>query len=157
MSKPRIVVSRCLGFEACRYNGEIIHVSWLSELEQVSDIITVCPELMAGLGIPRTPINLFKVDGEIHVIQDDTGIDYTEIIATLSREFLSSLGKIDGFVLKSKSPSCGLESTKVRSGDSFYLASGVFAQKALEIHPDAVFVDESKLDSEGVEVFIDSL
>ncbi len=157
MSRPLIVVSRCLGYEACRYNGEIVNVDWRSELEKVADVITVCPEVMAGLGTPRSPINLYQKDGKVHVVQDETGKDYTAKLEDVSEEFLSGLGNVDGFALKSKSPSCGLGTTKIRFGESIYISSGVFAKKAMDKHPDAVFVDESTLDEEGVEAFIKRL
>ena len=157
MSKPRIVVSRCLGYEACRYNGEIIDVSWRSELEKVADVITVCPEVMAGLGTPQLPINLFRKDGKVHGIQDETGIDYTDKLDDISKEFLSTIGKVAGFILRGKSPSCGLGTTKIRFGESIYIASGVFAKKAMDMHGDAVFVDETILNEDGVEAFIKSL
>ncbi len=157
MSKPRIVVSCCLGYEACRYNGKIIDVSWRSELEKVADVITVCPEVMAGLGTPRLPINLIRKDGKIHIIQDETGIDYTDKLDDVSKKFLSTIGKVDGFILKGKSPSCGLGTTKIRFGDSIYIASGVFAKMAMSMHSDAVFDDETILNEDGVEAFIKSL
>lgn len=157
MSKPLIVVSRCLGYEACRYNGEMIEVSWLDQLEELADVITVCPEVMAGLGVPRKPINLYRKEGNIHILQDETEVDYTDKIGDTSEYFLSTIGAVDGFILKSKSPSCGLGTTKIHFGDSIYVASGVFAKMAMEMHGEAVFVDESTLNEEGVEDFIKSL
>jgi uncharacterized protein YbbK (DUF523 family) len=137
--KPRIVVSRCLGFEAIRYNGEIIDVSWRERLEEMADVVTVCPEIMAGLGAR---------------IQDGTGTDYTSIIEKASDDFLSSLGNVEGFILKSKSPSCGLGTSKIHFGDSIYMSLGVFAKKAMEMYPEAVFTDESSINENEVEAFV---
>ncbi len=144
----------CLGFEACRYNGEMVEAEWLKELQSKADIVAVCPEVLAGLGVPREPINLYKKIDRVHVIQDETGLDVTEALERASDEFLSTLGDVDAFILKSRSPSCGLGTTKIRWGDSFYLASGVFAQKAMEAYGDAVFIDEAGLVQEGVEAFL---
>jgi uncharacterized protein YbbK (DUF523 family) len=155
MSRPRIVVSRCLGYEACRYNGETISVNWRIELEKVADVITVCPEVLAGLGVPRVPINLFRMDGQVHVIQDETSIDLTETLETASDVLISTLGDVDAFVLKSKSPSCGPGTTKIREGDSYEIGSGVFARKAMEKYGDSVFIDESGLAKEGVVAFLE--
>ena len=154
MSRPRIVVSRCLGYEACRYNGEIISVNWRIELEKVADVITVCPEVLAGLGVPRKPINLYRMDGQIHVIQEETNLDVTEALERASDGFLSTLGDVDAFVLKRKSPSCGLGTTKIRERDSYEIGSGVFALKAMEKYGDSVFIDESGLADEGVDAFL---
>ena len=45
----------------------------------------------------------------------------------------------------------------IQFGDSIYVASGVFAKMAMEMHGEAVFVDETTLNKEGVEDFIKSL
>jgi len=154
LSRPRIVVSMCLGFEACRYNGEMVDTDWLKELLFKADVVAVCPEVLVGLGVPRKPINLYKKDDRVHVIQDETGLDVTVALEVSSDEFLSTLGDVDAFILKSRSPSCGLGTTKIRWGDSFYLASGVFAQKAMEAYGEAVFFDEAGLVGEGVDAFL---
>ncbi|MES0326358.1 MAG: DUF523 domain-containing protein [Candidatus Bathyarchaeia archaeon] len=68
MSRPRIVVSMCLGFEACRYNCEMIDADWLKELLFKANVVAVSPEVLVGLGVPRKPINLYKKDDRVHVI-----------------------------------------------------------------------------------------
>jgi len=107
----------CLGFEACRYNGEMVDTDWLKELLFKADVVAVCPEVLVGLGVPRKPINLYKKDDRVHVIQDETGLDVTVALEVSSDEFLSTLGDVDAFILKSRSPSCGLGTTKIRWGD----------------------------------------
>jgi len=154
LSRPRVVVSKCLGFEACRYNGEMVEADWLEALQSKADVVSVCPEVLAGLGVPREPINLYRKDGRVYVIQDETGLDVTEALELASDEFLSTLGGVDAFILKSKSPSCGLGNKKITLGDSFYLDSGVFAQKAIEAYGEAVFVDETSLSEDNVEEFL---
>jgi len=123
----------------------MINFDWRTELDKFADVITVCPEVMAGLGTPRKPINLYRKDERIHVIQDETGLDITKALEKASENFLSNLGDIDGFILKTKSPSCGLHTTKIRFGDSFEIGSGILAQKAIEKFGGAVFIDESGL------------
>ncbi|MCK4438674.1 DUF523 domain-containing protein, partial [Candidatus Bathyarchaeota archaeon] len=63
--KPRVVVSRCLGFEACRWNAEIIRSQTVNELRHHVEFVTVCPEQDIGLGVPRKPIDLVLVGGEV--------------------------------------------------------------------------------------------
>ena len=58
--KPRIVVSRCLGFDHCRYNGDVIKDDFVEALTPFVEYITVCPEVEIGLGVPRKPIRLIK-------------------------------------------------------------------------------------------------
>ncbi|HML25721.1 MAG TPA: DUF523 and DUF1722 domain-containing protein, partial [Methanomethylovorans sp.] len=70
------------------------------------------PEGDIGLGTPRDPIRL--VNGEnLRLIQPSTGQDITEKMQLFVSSFLDNLSDVDGFILKSKSPSCGLRTTKV--------------------------------------------
>lgn len=147
----RIVISRCLGFEPCRYDGEIIPAPWLKELAGKARLITVCPEVEIGLGVPRKPINLVREDDGVRVIQDMTGVDLSEEMVSFSQGYLRFIGEVDAFVLKSKSPSCGIGTTKIHSGGSFTYRSGIFASMAQNLFPDAVFVDEHYMEEKGVD------
>ena len=155
--KPRVVVSRCLGFEACRYNGEKVDSSEVDELRSLVEFITVCPEAEAGLGVPRQPINLQKRGDRLRVIQADTGIDLTEELVSHIDETLTGLRDVDAFILKAWSPSCGLGSTKVwdPNGENIVgQGSGVFACEAQRRFPGSVFLDEEELQRIGVEGFL---
>ena len=57
MLDRRIVVSRCLGFEACRYNGGKVNSPEIDKLRNNIELLTACPEVDVGLGIPRSPLN----------------------------------------------------------------------------------------------------
>lgn len=63
-----------------------------------------------------------------------------------STRFLSNLEEVDGFVLKAKSPSCGIKDVKVypRLGNvsPAFSSSGVFAQKVQEMFPDSLIEKE---------------
>jgi uncharacterized protein YbbK (DUF523 family) len=133
----------------------MVEAGWLEELQSKADVVPVCPEVLAGLDVPRLPINLYRKDGQVHVIQDETGLDVTEALERASDGFLSTLGDVDAFILKSKSPSCGLGTTKIREEVSFKLGSGVFAQKAMKKYGDVVFTDESELAKDGVNAFLE--
>ena len=58
-AKPVVVVSKCLEFEACRYNGERISASFIERLEPHVRFRPVCPEVEIGLGTPRDPIRIY--------------------------------------------------------------------------------------------------
>ena len=47
-ARPRIVVSRCLGFDACRWNGEMIRDAFVESLKPHVDFVTFCPECETG-------------------------------------------------------------------------------------------------------------
>jgi len=149
MSKPLVVISRCLGFAQCRYNGKIIEVGWLEELKSSVELLSVCPEVGIGLGVPRDPISLVLKNGEKRLIQVSTGRDLTEDMRNFSREFLSSLNKVSGFILKSKSPSCGVHDTPVfadlSAGIPVSYGPGLFTQMVFEFFPSLPIVDEKYL------------
>ena len=81
-------------------------------------------------------------------------------MVSFSQGYLRFIDDIDAFILKSKSPSCGIETTKIHSGSSYSLGSGIFASMALSLFPQAVFVDEAFMEENGVDsllALIDSL
>ncbi len=112
--KPRLVVSRCLGFDACRWNGVTIPSELMELIRPHAEIITVCPELEIGLGVPRDPIRVIGVneDGR-ELYQSSTGRYFTQEMREFTDKFLHSLPEIDGFILKAKSPSCGIKDVKI--------------------------------------------
>jgi len=115
-AKPSVVVSKCLGFAACRYNGLTIPDVLVDRLRAHVEFRPVCAEMEIGLGVPRDPVRIISVSGELRLVQPATGADLTDTMRAFAASFLDSLGPVDGFVLKSRSPSCGLRDTKIYSG-----------------------------------------
>jgi len=111
--KPRVVVSKCLGFAACRWNGLSISDEFVEKLKPHVEYKPVCPEVEIGLGIPREPVRVVLVKNELHLMQPATGIDYTNKMINFCHEYLVSLEDIDGVILKSRSPSCGIKDVKI--------------------------------------------
>ncbi len=114
--KPKLIVSKCLGFAHCRYNGLIISDEFVSELQPHVDFNPVCPEVEIGLGVPREPIRVISVDEKLRLVQPATGRDVTDEMLGFTDSFLSSVEEVDGFILKSRSPSCGIKDVKVFRG-----------------------------------------
>jgi len=55
----KVGISSCLLGEEVRYNREHKHYSLCtSELAQYFEFVSTCPELVAGLGVPRPAIRL---------------------------------------------------------------------------------------------------
>ena len=67
--RPIIVISRCIDFDACRYNGQIIRASLREELEPHVSFEPICPELEIGLGVPRDPIRIVRSDDGARLLQ----------------------------------------------------------------------------------------
>ena len=112
MRKSRIVLSRCF-LKNVRYDGEIIKNDFVEKLKNYVDYIDICPEVDIGLGVPRERIIIKEVNNEKRLIQPETGKDLTEIMNKYVNEVIKNLKEINGFILKSKSPSCGINSAKV--------------------------------------------
>jgi uncharacterized protein YbbK (DUF523 family) len=115
MTEPRpvIVVSRCLLSERCRYDGEVVTSEIVRKLKPVVKFIPACPEMEIGLGVPRESIRIVSERGTLRLIQSTTGRDLTRRMNSYCRRFLASLPGVDGFILKSRSPSCGLKDVRV--------------------------------------------
>lgn len=150
-SKPRIVVSKCLGFAACRYNGLMISSPFVRKLKDHVDFIPVCPEQEIGLGVPRNPIRIIESQGRRSLYQPATGLDLTKEMNAFINHFLKTLGPVDGFLLKSRSPSCGIGDVKIYSnikGKQTILTAkgrGFFGDRVIELYPELTIEDENRL------------
>lgn len=147
--KPILVVSKCLGFAHCRYNGLIINDDFVNSLKDHVEFRPVCAEVEIGLGIPRDPIRVVNVNGESRLIQPATGRDLTETMQNFTNSHLDSIANVDGFILKSRSPSCGIKDVKIYSnkGDNMVLGrgSGFFGGAVLERFSHLAVEDEGRL------------
>ena len=146
---PRVVFSRCLGFEACRYNGQIIASEAVEQFRRFFDCVTPCPETDIGLGIPREPIRIVRSGEALRLVQPATGRDVSDLMRGYARDFLDNLEPVDGFVLKSRSPSCGLLDVKLFKDESGQALpkriAGFFGGAVLERFPTAAVEDEGRL------------
>lgn len=112
-ARPEVVVSKCLGFDACRWNGETVREDFVEMLGPWVRWHPVCPEVAMGLGVPREPIRVVEQKGAPRLVQPATGRDYTEAMEKFSAAHLDGLGPVDGFLLKNRSPSCGPLDVKI--------------------------------------------
>lgn len=149
-ARPRIVVSRCLGFAACRHDGAKLSSPFVRKLQGFANLTTVCPEVEIGLGTPRDPIRIVR-NGTERLVQPATGLDLTDRMHDFAREFLDGLGVPEGFVLKSRSPSCAVSDTKLwtaaEGGQPVARGPGVFGRQVLERHAGVPVVDEGQLNN----------
>jgi uncharacterized protein YbgA (DUF1722 family)/uncharacterized protein YbbK (DUF523 family) len=111
--RPKVVISRCIEYESVRWNAQIIRSEFVEALIPHIEAITVCPEVGIGLGVPRETLRLVKIGDEARLLQPRTEEDYTERILEFIDEFLSDLPEVDGYILKSRSPTSGLRGVKI--------------------------------------------
>ena len=122
----KILVSACLLGENCKYNGGNNYSAAVAKFVKDKEVITICPEMMAGMGCPRTPIEI--VDG---VLMDRNGNNVDASMREAVARAMEMIRKedIQCAVLQSRSPTCGVNqiydgsfSGKLVSG------SGILAQ-----------------------------
>ena len=146
---PIVVVSKCLGFAECRYNGQVLNDPFIDQLRKFVSFITICPEMEIGLGVPRDPVRMVNLKTKRILFQPATGNDVTKDMIEFSKRFLDSLDDVDGFILKSRSPSCGLKDVKVYSGLDKGAAtskdSGFFGKDVLDRFGGFAIEDEGRL------------
>ena len=149
LARPTVVVSKCLGFAACRYNGLSVSSDVVKALMPHVDFVPVCAEVEIGLGVPREPIRVAAGPNGLRLLQPSTGADMTESMTRFAAAFLDSLAIVDGFILKSRSPSCGIRDVKVFRGVEKEAAvgkgSGFFGAAVVEKFPGHPVEDEGRL------------
>ena len=147
--KPVLVTSKCFEFDACRYNGVMIPNNFVQKLEPFVKFVPVCPEVEIGLGVPRDVIRVVEVKGKKLLVQPTTGKEVSKSMYKFADGFLNSLESVDGFILKSRSPSCGINNAKVfPNADNpvpIGKGPGLFAEKVLEKYPGVAIEDEGRL------------
>ncbi|KGQ21847.1 YbgA family protein [Thermus filiformis] len=151
--RPRVVVSACLGFAPVRYSGELIPDRVVRALAEHVEFVPVCPEVAIGLGVPRPTVRLVRGKDGVRMVQPRTGEDLTERMEGFSRGFLQGLGRVEGFLLKNRSPSCALKDAKVYAGLEGGVVErgpGLFARAVEEAFPLLPKEDEGRLSSARV-------
>jgi uncharacterized protein YbgA (DUF1722 family)/uncharacterized protein YbbK (DUF523 family) len=147
--RPKVVVSRCLGFDTCRYNGQTLPDKFVDALGEFVDYRTVCPEVEIGLGVPRDPIRLVLERGEMLLYQPATGKECRQDMLDYSDNLFRELSDVDGFLLKGRSPSCGIKDVKVYLGKEKAVGSikgvGIFGEQVLANFPGLAIEEEGRL------------
>ena len=117
----KLAVSACLIGEKVRYDGGHKRDRFVTdELSRYCSYIPFCPEALA-FGTPRSSIRMVHEDGENHIVSNKDGADLTEHLLGFSNLELQRIANEDlcGIIFKSKSPSCGLGSSKTYLPNGF--------------------------------------
>ena len=148
---PHIVISGCLGFTLCRWDKELLDPPLINKLKPFIRFEPVCPEMAIGLGVPRRPIRVIIDKNKFRLVQPETGLDLTTPMNSFARKFMATHREVDGWILKSRSPSCGFRNTKIfasaKSSTPLRRGSGLFARQVKKLLPFTPFEDEERLES----------
>jgi len=140
--KPRVGVSACLLGEAVRYDGR--HKRSRAVVDLIGpevDWVAVCPEVEVGMPVPREPVVL--TGAPPRMVGATTGTDHTDAMLRFAEARIAALGPLDGYVLKSRSPSCGLEGVPGSPA-----GSGLYAATLRRLRPDLPLVEEIALEDD---------
>ncbi|MEM4717900.1 MAG: DUF523 and DUF1722 domain-containing protein [Desulfurococcaceae archaeon] len=144
--KPIVLISECLGVKPVRHDGNIICDDFIETLKKYIEIRPICPEVEIGLGVPRNPLVLYEEKGVIDLVDTVSGDTYAGKIRELVDKITSNL-QVDGIILKSMSPSCGVGDAKVYGPGRRVLrkADGLFTMLIKNTHPCIPLESEKRL------------
>lgn len=135
--KPRVGISSCLMGEAVRFNGGHQRDNFVMDvLAKHVDLVPICPEVEAGMGVPRPAIRMVRQDGAMGLVESGTGVDHAASMHTTLDSITERLKgfDLDGFLLKRGSPTCGISGVKVyatseRKSQVVARGAGFFAER----------------------------
>lgn len=106
MEKEKILISACLIGLNCKYDGGNNENSKLVELMKEKDLVPICPEQLGGLKTPRE-----SAERKQEKVITKEGVDVTKEYQKGAEEVLKLAKKLNikKAVLKSRSPSCGID------------------------------------------------
>lgn len=152
MDKIKIGISGCLLGANVRYDGRHKLDYYIKDnLDKFVEWVPVCPEVECGLSVPREPMRLIGDPKEPRLVTKNSNIDHTDKITDWTEKKLAQLEKenLNGFIFKSDSPSCGLNSVFSEKG------IGIFARAFTGHFPSIPAEDEITLhDSEAIKSFL---
>ena len=147
MVKSKIAVSSCLLGEAVRYDGTDKHVEYITQqIAHEYTLISLCPEMAVGMGVPRPPIHLVD-DGDAIQVRgiDDPECNMTKPLAEYGARVFEMHPDICGYIFKKNSPSCGTKNVKVfnpENGQYEKRGQGIYATAIKTYFPSLPIIDE---------------
>ena len=132
--KDKIIVSACLLGEYCRYDGQTKYdkelLKWLDDKE----VIPFCPEDPL-FGTPRPAISVVQDSDAFRLIRSSDHADIGQLIINETQRFIDKNPTVKWAVLKSKSPSCGFNTTPIYDKNGVEIAKGDgFAASLMKKH-----------------------
>ena len=147
----RIAVSGCLLGEAVRYDGGHRRSSYVTDaLAGAFELVSECPEVGIGLGVPRPKIRLER-RGTVTTLLGSRDEDLTPLMDDYAQRTAAAFdaARVAGIVLKSRSPSCGMGDVKLHESGAVISedGTGIFASRLAAALPEAPRISEVDLES----------
>ena len=151
----RVGVSACLLGAKVRFDGQHKRDGFLvDDLGPLVEWVSVCPEVEVGMGVPRESVRLIRDAGGAgpRMVGLATGADWTDRMRRFAAARVAKLAReeLSGFVLKSKSPTCGMARVKVYADAEARTplpatSSGLFADALMRAFPNLPVEEEGRL------------
>lgn len=148
----KIGISSCLLGQEVRYDGGHKRDGYITgTLGLYFDFVPLCPEMGAGLGVPRPTMHLVRRAGDIRAVNiKQPEVDNTEALAGFLDTVRPQLQAVHGYILKKNSPSCGMERVKVYNPDKGNVPPerdgvGIFASRLKTAFPLLPVEEEGRL------------
>jgi uncharacterized protein YbgA (DUF1722 family)/uncharacterized protein YbbK (DUF523 family) len=169
LNEIKIGLSSCLMGNPVRYNGDGVKQDWIVDvLQKHVKLISFCPEVSMGLGVPRPAMRLIrefsetKNSNQVTLKEINSQKDHTQLAETTAKELAEQAQSLnlDGFIFKKDSPTCGLERVKIYEPKGSLAAPtrkgiGFFADKIKEMDPLMPLIEEGRLmDTEQRDQFL---
>lgn len=149
----KLGVSSCLLGTLCRYDGAHAKDEYVVKiLQKYFEFVPYCPEHIV-FGTPRDTIRLVETKEGIRVQNNKTNDDVTAVLEKSALQCAHQIKNDDlcGFILKSKSPTCGMERVKVYqeiNAPSEKKGIGLFAKHIQELYPYLPLEEEGRLNDD---------
>lgn len=159
VNKIKIAVSSCLLGEAVRYDGTDNHIEYITQqLATEYNLISLCPEMAVGMGVPRASIHLVDCGDSIQVLGvDDPENNMTKALSEYGKEIVELHSDICGYIFKKNSPSCGTKNVKVLNSQGEYerRGQGIYASVIMKNLPMLPVIDEEDcLNKKAIDKFL---
>lgn len=154
----KIGISSCLLGNKVRYDGEDkYNATIIEQLGQQFELIPFCPELEIGMGVPRDPMQLEWLNGQIRCVDiEDHSKDMTDKLVDCANQQLHWQKDICGYIFKKNSPSCGTKHVKVvKDGTYERTGTGIYARQLMKNFPALPVEEEDRMEDPSLrETFI---
>ncbi len=150
-NKIKIGVSSCLLGEKVRWNGDHKKDRYVRDiLGSYFNYVPVCPEVDAGMGVPRETVALYGTLENQKMIAKKSETDWTDKMNLYTKDRILKFSKenLSGYIFKSKSPTCGIGKVPIYSefgSNNVKYGHGMFARSFLKAFPMIPVEDEERL------------
>jgi uncharacterized protein YbbK (DUF523 family) len=151
INRPIIIgVSSCLLGEKVRYDGQHKRNSDICDIPgDCFEFLPICPEVGAGMGVPREAVQLRGNPDFPRMIGIKSGEDWTSKVLSFSHARISrhDFSSLSGFIFKKNSPSCGMKKVCLYSDEGVTRRNGIgiFARAVMDKYPLLPVEEEERL------------